>query len=139
MKVRDIMTRNVTGVRPTASIVEVARQMGDSGVGVIPVCENGKFYGIITERDVVMSVSSANGNEQRAVALAHHRNPMVSSGVEASEAARMMTEHGVRVLPVVQNGKFIGLLTLDNLARESLALAAMVFAKTMEQQSLVAA
>ena len=46
----------------------------------------------------------------------------------------MMTERGVRVLPVLQNGKFLGLVTLDDLARDSLALAAMVFAKTAEQR-----
>jgi len=137
MKVKDIMTRDVTGVQPSASIVEVARQMRDYGVSVIAVCENGKFCGVITERDVVMSMSSGNGNHQRAGALAHHRHPMVSSGVEVTEAARMMTEHGVRALPVVQNGKLVGLLTLDDLARESLALAAMVFAKTVEQQRLL--
>jgi len=137
MKVRDIVTRDVTGVQSSASIVEVARQMGECGVGVIPVCENGKFYGVITERDIVLSLSLGGGSQQRAGALAHHRHPMVSSGVEVTEAARMMAEHRVRVLPVVQNGRLLGLLNLDDLARESLALAAMVFAKTVEQRRLV--
>jgi len=137
VKVKDIINGDVISVASSTPIIEVARQMRDCGAGVIPVCENGKFQGVITERDIVISLVAAASDlkKQQAGTLAHSRHPMISPGVDIMQAAKMMVDHGVRVLPVVQNGKLLGLFTLEDLARESIALAAMVFSKTIKPQA----
>jgi CBS domain-containing protein len=58
--------------------------------------------------------------------------PIISPGDDIIQAAKVMVNRNVRVLPVAQNGKLLGLFTLDNLAGESLALATMVFSKTIK-------
>jgi CBS domain-containing protein len=128
------MTTSVVTTEPSASIVGVAELMRDSGRHVIPVCEKGKFIGLVTERDIGASLAScgANPDGRRAGELANSRHPMVSPGVDMMEAAKLMAQHGVQVLPVAINGRLLGLLTLDDLAGESMALAAMVFAKATE-------
>jgi len=56
--------------------------------------------------------------------------PIVPPGADIVEAAKIMVNNGVRELPVAQNGRLVGLLTLDVLARNNPALAALVFSKT---------
>ena len=53
-KVRDIMTSEFISVPPHTPVIEVAHQMKAMGIRVIPVCERGKFQGLITERDIVV-------------------------------------------------------------------------------------
>ncbi|MBI2908772.1 MAG: CBS domain-containing protein [Chloroflexi bacterium] len=138
LRVSDIMTRDIVSVMPSASIIDVARQMRDTGTGVVPVCENGRFRGLITERDIVTSTVACEGNLTRNPAgklVKEDRHPMISPGDELIRAAKVMASHGVAVLPVAQNGKLLGLITLENLARESLGLAAIVFAKMTERRA----
>lgn len=136
-RVGDIMSKDVISVVPSTSMFEVARQMRDSGTGVVPVCENGRFRGLITERDIVTRTVTCQGNLKRdpAGALAkQERHPMISPGDEVLQAAKVMASHGVAVLPVAQNGRLLGLVTLENLAQENLGLAVMVFAKINEHR-----
>ena len=131
LRVRDIMNKDVVYVAPSAPVTEVARKMRDWGVGVAVVCERGEFCGVITERDVVGLVA-AERNPQREYAgsLVAPDLPMISDSEEVVQAAQAMINRGVRVLPVAQNQRFVGLLTLDDLARECLALGAAVLAGT---------
>ena len=137
MKVKDIMTSEFASVARSAPILEVAQKMKDSATWAIPVCDNGKFRGIITERDIVMGVADIAGNLSNLPVklLANNHGPIISPGEDILQAAKVMVNSGVRVLPVAQNGKLLGLFTLDDLARESLALAAMVFSKTIKLQA----
>ena len=131
-KVGETMTRDFVSVLPSAPIVEVAQKMRDSATGVIAVCENGKFRGIVTERGIISHTVATAHNSKRecARALMKSDQPIVSPGEEITQAAKVMVNRGVRVLPVAQNRKLLGLFTLDDLARESLALAAIVLVKT---------
>lgn len=135
-KVREIMTRDFVSVPPSALIIEVAQKMRDSGLGMIPVCENGKFRGLITERDIIAHIvaSARNPKREHAKSLANNHHPMISPGEEIIQAAKVMVNNGVRLLPVAQNGKLLGLFTLDDLARESLALGATVLVKTARER-----
>ena len=136
MKVKDVMAKDIVTVPPSVSIIDVARQMRDLGLGIIPVCENGRFRGIVTERDIVIgAVAPKDHSELIAGMLTHERYPAVSPGVDIMQAAKLMAEQAVRVLPVVENGRFVGLVTLEDLAQESIALAAMVFSKTLKPRA----
>jgi CBS domain-containing protein len=134
LKVRDVMAKEFVSVPRSAPIGEVARKMKDLKTGAVPVCDNGKLRGIITERDIVIGVANIAGNISNLPArlLMNNHHPIISPGEDILQAAKVMVNNGVRVLPVAQNGKFLGLFTLDDLARESLALASMVFSKTIK-------
>ena len=134
LKVRDVMTSEVIPVLPSTPVIEVAYQMKVSGTGVIPVCDNGKFRGVITERDIVIGIVATGTDPvtEPARSIINNHQPIISPGDDIMQAAKVMVNNGVRVLPVAQNGKLLGLFTLDDLAGESLALAAMVFSKTIK-------
>ena len=130
-KVEDIMTNDLASVNPSTPIVEVAQKMRDNGLSTIPVCENGKLRGLITEKSIVAKIVAAGHNpkRERAETLMVNGGPKVSYGCDAVEAAKIMANHGVRCLPVVQNGgKLVGILTLDDIVKESMVLATMVLA-----------
>ncbi len=132
-RVEEIMLTNVASVSPSAPIVEVAQKMRDCRLGTIPVCENGKLRGMITERSIVSKIvaSAHNPKRERAKTLMSNDGPKISFGCNTTEAAKIMATHRVCCLPVVQNGgKFVGLLTLNNLVNESPVLASMVLART---------
>lgn len=135
-KVREVMTKVFVSVPPSAPIIEVAQKMSNSGTGIIPVCDNGKLRGVITERDIITHIVACAHNPKREHVRALMRNdrPIVSPGEEIMQAAKIMVNNDVRVLPVAQNGKLLGLFTLDDLARESLALAATVLVETARKR-----
>ncbi len=130
-KVEDIMTNGFSPVSPETPILEVAQQMRDSGLGTIPVCENGKLRGLITESSIVSKIvaSGQNPKREQAGAIMSSGGPKIQYGCDAVEAAKIMANHGVRYLPIVQNGgKLAGMLTIDDLVKESMVLATMVLA-----------
>ena len=137
LKVKDVMTSELASVPPLTPVIEVAHKMKVSGRGVIPVCDNGKFRGIITERDIVIGIvaTATDPVTEPARSVMNNHLPLISPGDDVMQAAKVMVDNGVRVLPVAQNGKLLGLFTLDDLARESLGLAAMVFSKTIKLQA----
>jgi CBS domain-containing protein len=136
-KVRDIMNTEAIFVPPSAPIIEVAHQMKIRGTGVIPICDQGKFRGLITERHIVTEIvaNAIDPVGAPASSVMNKHQPVISPDEDIMQAAKIMINNNVHVLAVAQNGELLGLLTLDDLARESLALAAMVFAKTVAPQS----
>ena len=131
------MSNEVVFVPPSAPVVEVAHQMKMSRAGVIPVCDHGKFRGVITERDIVIGIAASDGDvaAEPVSSVMNNHFPTISSGTDVIEAARVMANNSVRVLPVVQNGKLFGLFSLEDLARESPALATLVFSKMVKLQA----
>ena len=109
-KVRDVMTPGPIGVDYHQSIGEAARTMRDWGVGAVLVVNDQSLYGLVTDRDLVV----------RAVAEAKGPTPVgpLSSGnligvdvdADVGEAARLMREHAVRRLPVIEDGQVAGMV-----------------------------
>ena len=135
-KVADIRITKVNSVLPSTPVIEVAHQMKISKRSIVPVCDNSKFRGIVTDRDIVTGIvaTASDPVTEPASSVMNNRQPIISPGVDVMEAAKLMINKGVQVLAVVENGNLVGLLTLEDLARESLAMAAMVFSKTIEGQ-----
>lgn len=136
-KVRDIINSNGTvSVTPWDSIAYVARQMKTSGSGVIPVCEKGKFQGLVTESDIVTgAVASASDLNRSISTVMTNYLPPVSPDNDVLQALDLMVASCARVLPVVEHDRLIGLLTLDDLARQSPALAALVYYRIAKAQA----
>ena len=130
-KVRDAMTRDFDYVLPTSRITEVAEKMADYETDIITVCDNGKFRGVIKERDITAYIVATGDNPGRecAITLIDRNHPMVSPGENLFQAAKIMAANSVNVLPVTQNKRLPGLLSVDDIAMVSLAAAAAVLVK----------
>src|SRR5918995_2605077 len=117
MNIRDVMTINPRTVAPGESIQSAARIMRDEDTGAVPVVENGRPVGIVTDRDIVVRAVAEDGQLNRCV-----RDIVTGSVVCASpdmstrEAADLMSEHQVRRLPVVENERLVGIVSIGDLA-----------------------
>ena len=118
MKVQDIMTRQVIGIEPGESVEVAARQLTHYNIGALPVMERGKLCGVITDRDLVTRCVAMG----RPAAEALVRDVMtrqvvsVSPDMDTAVAAHLMGRQQIRRLPVVENGKLCGMVSLADMA-----------------------
>lgn len=116
-KVRDVMTPGPIGVDYQQSIGEAARAMRDWGVGAVLVVRNESLYGLVTDRDlVVRAVAGARGADEPVGPLSSGNLIGVDADADVREAMRLMREHAVRRLPVLENGQVAGIVSLGDLA-----------------------
>ncbi|KXG78962.1 CBS domain-containing protein [Thermotalea metallivorans] len=117
MRVRDLMTSNVSVASPNTPVHQVAKQMKDLNVGSIPICDQDRHaLGIVTDRDIVIrSVSQGNMNASAGDVMTSNL-VYATPDMDAHEAAALMAKHQVRRLPVVENGKIVGILAIGDLA-----------------------
>ena len=118
-KVRDVMTPGPIGVDYDQSVGEAARAMRDWGVGAILVVSNGSLYGLVTDRDlVVRAVAEGRGADEPVGPLSSANLIGVDADAGVHEAMRLMRQHGVRRLPVLENGQVAGIVSLGDLAMQ---------------------
>ena len=118
-KVRDVMTPGPIGVDYDQSVGEAARAMRDWGVGAILVVSNGSLYGLVTDRDlVVRAVAEGRGADEPVGPLSSGNLIGVDADADVHEAMRLMRQHGVRRLPVLENGQVAGIVSLGDLAMQ---------------------
>ena len=118
MQIRDIMTPNPATVQPGHTLQHAAQQMDQLNVGVLPVTEDGKLVGLITDRDIVVRSTSAGQDPKIArVSDAMTLDPQ-TAGTETPilDAIRLMEEHQLRRLPILQDGRLVGIVSLGDLA-----------------------
>ena len=118
MVIRDIMTRTVVTAATHTPVREVAEIMRERNVGGVVLCgEDGAPVGFITDRDVAVIVV-AGGCDPAASALDHASTPVVTGdpGMDLREAATLMARFGIRRLPVLEDGRLAGIVTLDDIA-----------------------
>ena len=118
-KVRDVMTPGPIGVDYDQSVGEAARAMRDWGVGAILVVSNGSLYGLVTDRDlVVRAVAEARGADEPVGPLSSANLIGVDADADVHEAMRLMRQHRVRRLPVLEDGQVAGIVSLGDLAMQ---------------------
>jgi CBS domain-containing protein len=116
-KVRDVMTPGPIGVDYFQSITEAARVMRDWGVGAVLVISNESLQGLVTDRDLaIRAVAEARAADEPVGPLSSGNLIAVNADADASEAARLMREHAVRRLPVLEDGQVAGIVSLGDLA-----------------------
>jgi CBS domain-containing protein len=119
MQVKMMMTRGVECIDPDACLQEAAQRMRDLDVGALPVCENDRLTGVITDRDItVRSVAAGRDPWNDRV-----RDAMTPGLVycfedqDVAEVARLMAGKQVRRLPVLNRDKrLVGIVSLGDLA-----------------------
>ena len=118
-KVRDVMTPGPIGVDYHQSVGEAARAMRDWGVGAILVVSNESLYGLVTDRDlVVRAVAEGRGADEPVGPLSSGNLIGVDADADVHEAMRLMRQHAVRRLPVLEGGQVAGIVSLGDLAMQ---------------------
>jgi CBS domain-containing protein len=119
MKIKDVMTRNVQVVQADAGVMEAARMMKDLDVGPLPVVENGRVVGLVTDRDLVVRIL-AEGRDAKTARVREAMSADVISCREeddVKDAARTMKEKQIRRLMVLDDQKRVaGIVSLADLA-----------------------
>ena len=117
MNIREVMTPNPRCVAPGDPIQNAARIMRDEDTGAVPVVENGKILGMVTDRDIVIR-AVADGAKLDGPVRGIVSPDVVCATPEMStrDASKLMAEHQVRRLPVVENDRLVGIVSLGDLA-----------------------
>ena len=127
MEIKDIMTQSVVSIDPNESVEVAARTMSRHNIGALPVCSNGKLCGMLTDRDIVTRCLAANrqpANTQVRQVMTEQVTS-VRPDMETGAAAHLMGRLQIRRLPVVENGKLCGMVSLGDMAvREETVLDA---------------
>ncbi|HEU5288818.1 MAG TPA: CBS domain-containing protein [Candidatus Limnocylindria bacterium] len=119
MKVKDLMTSEPATVGPDDPCARAATLMREEDCGSIPVVRDGALVGIVTDRDITIRAVAA-GKDPRSTPVSEvmSADPVtVAPDADAEEASRLMAEFQVRRLPVVADGRLLGILVTAQLAR----------------------
>jgi len=119
--VRDVMTSSVRTADPRQSLVEAAALMRAVDVGSVPVVDDGRLIGIVTDRDIVVRAVAEHRDLDRTTVdqVASPEPVTVAPEQELDEALELMEIHQVRRLPVVEDGRLVGMLAQADVAREA--------------------
>ena len=126
MKVQEIMSTKVETIKPTSSLRATARTLSNLNVGALPVVDDGKLVGIITDRDVsVHAIAIGREPQSTDVQIVMTKEVFTcNENQKLTEAAEIMEQHNIRRLAVVNDeNNVVGILTVDDLAQVSHELA----------------
>jgi CBS domain-containing protein len=118
MEIREVMTESLVTAPADAPVRQIAEIMRERNVGSVVLLDaDGEAVAFITDRDLAVSVL-ADGHGGDATASDHASSPVVTAapGTELEEATQLMVNHGIRRLPIVDDGRLTGIVTLDDLA-----------------------
>lgn len=117
--VLEVMTQDPVTVGPDATVADAARVMRQKGIGSVIVVEDGRPSGILTERDIVTKVAAENKQSANVRVKEIMTSPVISvhPHEEVAEAAKLMAKKGIRRLPVVKDGRLIGMITENDILR----------------------
>ena len=115
--VREIMTGDVRSARPDTPVHEVARLMRDEDVGSIPITEDDRLVGIVTDRDLCLQVIAEQRPFDAPVReFMTNRPETVDPETTIHRAAQIMQTHQIRRLPVCEGERLVGIVALGDLA-----------------------
>ena len=109
----------IHAVSPDTSIYECAKIMSSTGIGALMVMENEKLVGIISERDIIRKLVASHSDisEFKVADIMTKEVMTVPPSMTVAEAMRLVTEKRFRHLPVMENGKLIGIISIGDLTR----------------------
>ena len=113
------MTSNPTAVTPDTTVQEAARLMKTEDVGALPIVEDGRLTGVITDRDLaIRGIAEGRGADTTVRELASKDIVTIDPQQSLEEGAQLMAEHQVRRLPVVEeDGRLVGMLAQADVAQ----------------------
>jgi CBS domain-containing protein len=115
--VRDAMTENPRSIGASASVVEAARLMREQHIGSLPITDDEQLVGMITDRDITTRVVAEAADLRTSVGDVYSRDLIsVEPDKDLDEALQLMARHQVRRLPVVENGRLVGIVAQADIA-----------------------
>lgn len=116
--VRHAMTESPQTAGPGLTAADAAGLMKQLDIGVVPVAENGKLIGLVTDRDIVLRVVAAreDPDEVKLGDILTKSPVTVTPDMKLAEARDMMAEHRIRRLPVMKGDELVGILSLGDVA-----------------------
>ncbi|MGZ4374839.1 MAG: CBS domain-containing protein [Gaiellaceae bacterium] len=117
--VRDAMTEDPRSIGASASVVEAARLMREEHIGSLPITDDEQLVGMITDRDITTRVvAEAADPKVTSVGDVYSQDLIsVEPDKDLAEALQLMARHQVRRLPVVENGRLVGIVAQADIAR----------------------
>ncbi len=119
MKIREVMTKPVIRINPEEPVAVAARTLAHYNIGILPVCgSDGRLCGLVTDRDLIVRCI-ASGHDPKTTPVRQVMTGNVVSArpeMDTSAAAALMGRLQIRRLPVVENGKLCGMVSLGDLA-----------------------
>ena len=119
--IRDAMTNNPRQVETSTSVAEAAKLLKSENVGSLPVTEGDRLVGMVTDRDIVVRVVAEGKDVQSATVgeIASRDLITIDPQQDLDEALRLMAQHQVRRLPVVEeDGRLVGILAQADVAQQ---------------------
>lgn len=117
MRIEEIMTTDVETCMPESTLQEVASKMREINVGSIPICEEDRLVGIVTDRDIVIRGIAEQLPGDTAISEILSEEVITGTvDLTIEEAADLMATHKIRRLPIVGNDRIIGIVSLGDLA-----------------------
>ncbi|MCC3357599.1 CBS domain-containing protein [Bacillus sp. REN16] len=120
--VRDVMSTDVEYCTPLDNLYEVSVKMKDLNIGAIPILEDKKLIGMITDRDLVVRgyAEKRSGSNQVTNVMSED---LVTCTPDTSlqEASQLMAKHQIRRLPVIENEQLVGMLSLGDLSTNQMS------------------
>ena len=119
MKLREVMSKSVVRIQPDETVAVAARLLEHNNIGAMPVCgTDGRLCGMLTDRDIVTRCLAAGKSPQNTSVreIMTGKVYVARPDMEASMAAGIMGREQIRRLPVMENGKLCGIVSLGDLA-----------------------
>ncbi len=119
MKVKDCMCNEVCCATPNSTVQECATLMSNKHVGCIPVCdENQTVVGLVTDRDIILRCVACNKDAKNTpISDIMTCTPCCcTSDADISEAENLMSQNQIKRLPIIENNRIVGILTLGDLS-----------------------
>jgi len=120
-QLKDVMSRGVQVISPDSTIREAARKMREGDFGMMPVGENDRMIGAITDRDIaIRAVAEGKDPDTRVRDVMSEDIVWAYEDASVEEAAELMSEHQIRRLPIVNRDKrLVGIVALGDFAVEA--------------------
>lgn len=136
LKVQEIMIKDVITLGTKATVSEAVRLMNEHNIGCVVIIQNGEAIGIITERDMLKRVLIETRDPETTKVSQIMTAPLVVGNPEMDiqEAVRLMAAEKIRKLPITEDGKLVGMITLTDLAR-SIAYLEHIFKRMRNDMS----
>jgi len=118
MRVKDCMCDSVVQATPDTNLCEIAKLMDSNHIGCIPVCKEEKVVGFVTDRDIVTRgiASHKDCNTTKVSDIMNTNIIKTTPDTELGAAIEVMEKNQIRRLPVIEDNKIVGMLTLADLA-----------------------